>query len=233
MTIDRNTNWNYRDQRTKLLSLGVSDGDWTKLDAIIASRHARKDEIMQRLHLSHADRVLDLGSGMGFIAEIISPEVAELHCADISEIYLDDCRNRVSLLPNATCHQISYADLSRLYGRRINKVYSTLLFIHFNFYDIILYLRELSKVLEADGLLYFDYNDGDRFYLNQAEDTFNSHIEIYKENREHWIFGCMHMTSRTLLNHIAPQIGFSVVENWPSKVSFSQMLLRKVSEPQA
>src|SRR5262249_52527643 len=146
---------------------------------------------------------------------------------DLSNTYLSDCRRRVASLGNVECHQLGYADLSALYGRRISKVYSTLLFIHFNFYDFVLYLRELHKVLEPGGLLYFDYNDGDRFSLDSAEDTFNHHIAIYADNRESWIFQCMHMGSSTLIRNIAPQIGFSVVENWPSTQCFSQMLLRK------
>src|SRR5262249_22541868 len=139
--------WEFADDRSKRLALGVSGGDWTDLDAIIASRHARKPEIMSRLGLTATDRVLDLGSGMGFIAEVIAPEVERLYCADLSSTYLSDCRRRVASLGNVECHQLGYADLSALYGRRISKVYSTLLFIHFNFYDFVLYLRELHKVL--------------------------------------------------------------------------------------
>jgi hypothetical protein len=96
----------------------------------------------------------------------------------------------------------------------------------------VLYLQELHKVIEPDGLLYFDYNDGDRFDLNLAEDTFNDHLKMYAENREHWIFGCMHMTSFTVLKHVAPQIGFRVLENFPSEDCFSQMLLQR-AEPRA
>jgi hypothetical protein len=97
-----------------------------------------------------------------------------------------------------------------------------------NFYDIVLYLTELNKVLEPEGLLYFDYNDGDRFSLAVKDDSFNGHLAIYKENREHWIFGCMHMTSLGVLKNIAPQLGFDVITNWTSAHCFSQILLQKV-----
>lgn len=229
MGVDRNVNWNYTDSRKKMAALGWPTKDWTDLDAIVASRHARKPEIMHRLQLTAQDHVLDLGSGMGFIAEVIAPEVERLCCADVSEVYLRDCKTRLAHLSNVDLCRMTYADLSPLYKFRFTKAYSTLLFIHFNFYDIVLYLAELAKVMAPGGLVYFDYNDGERFSLGNNQDSFNEHLKIYKENREHWIFGCMHMTSQSVLRHIAPQIGFDVMENWTSDTSYSQMLLRKKS----
>jgi cyclopropane fatty-acyl-phospholipid synthase-like methyltransferase len=223
-------NWEIEGKEAKLLALGAP-GNVPDLDAVILARHARQNEIVDRLALSRKDVVLDLGSGMGFLAEVLAPQVARLHCADISETFLTDCRARLAPFGNVECHQIEYANLSALYGKNINKAYATLLFIHFNFYDIFFYLTELNKVLEPGGLLYFDYNDGDRFSLAEKTDSFHGHLALYKENREHWIFGCMHMTSLGVLKNIAPQLGFSVVKNWPSTQCFSQILLRK--NPQA
>jgi cyclopropane fatty-acyl-phospholipid synthase-like methyltransferase len=226
---ETNPNWNHQDDRSKLMSLGVSGGDWRDMAAIIASRHARKPEIASRLSLCPDDRVLDLGSGMGFIAEVIAPEVAQLHCADVSEVYLSDCSQRIATLPNVAHHQIAYADLSAVYGKGITKAYATLLFIHFNFYDFVLYLRELHEVLEPGGLLYFDYNDGNRINLSDPDDSINHQIAIYKDNRERWIFGCMHMGSQSVLRNIAPQLGFRVLDNWSSSQCFSHMLLRRAA----
>ena len=220
MSLKKSATWNFEGEKERLLALGAPDNS-TDLDVIIQSRRARRDEIFHILELKPSDRVLDLGSGMGFIAEIIAPEVARLYCADISESFLSDCRARLAAIANVEVLKIEYADLSPLYGQDINKAYATLVFIHFNFYDILYYLTELNKVLVAGGLLYFDYNDGERFSLNQKADSFHVHLAIYKENREHWIFGCMHMTSLGVLRNLAPQVGFEIRSNWQSDTCFS------------
>ncbi|MGB0087202.1 MAG: class I SAM-dependent methyltransferase [Rhodomicrobiaceae bacterium] len=222
------TKWNFKSQESKLLALGIPNNNTSDFDAIVASRWARKDELISRLNISLLDRVLDLGSGMGFLAEAIAPHAAKIYCADISDTFLDDCRRRVSLLDNVEVQKVGYADLSALYGRQINKVYATLLFIHFNFYDIVFYLQELNKVMDIEGLLYFDYNDGERFSFEEKTESFNGHLAIYKENREHWVFGCMHMTSYGILKNLAPQLGFQLLNNWPSSSVFSCMLMEKI-----
>ncbi len=225
---DRNLDWNFFDERSKLLALGVHNQDTSDIKVTIAERHDRKSELVERLRLSPTDHVLDLGSGMGFTAQVIAPLVARLHCADVSEQFLEDCRQNTRGLQNVECHRITYADLGPLSSKGIQKCYATLLFIHFNFYDILFYLKELRNVLADGGLLYFDYLDGERFNLHNSADSFHEHLAIYKASREHWIFGCMHMTSLGILRNLVPQVGFKIVQNWTSETSFSQLLLQKV-----
>jgi hypothetical protein len=123
-----------------------------------------------------------------------------------------------------------YADFSKHIPQRATKIYSLLLFIHFNCFDFLYYLVECNRVLELGGLVYFDMNDGDRFKLHDGADSFNKHIPIYKANRVNWIFGCMHLYSLTMLRNIAPQIGFQLETTWFGSTSFTQVLLRKVGE---
>jgi cyclopropane fatty-acyl-phospholipid synthase-like methyltransferase len=227
--LDANPQWDFEGENAKLLALGVRDQDTSDLAAIVASRHARKPEIMARLSLQKQDIVLDLGSGLGFIAEVIAPEVSKVHCCDISANFLNDCKQRTQQLSNIECHKIEYADLSAAYGKHINKAYSTLLFIHFNFYDIVYYLQELNKVLVRGGLLYFDFNDGERYRLDNKDDSFQEHIALYKRARESWVFGCMHMTSARILEKLAPQLGFCIIGHWTTNTAFSQMLLEKTA----
>jgi cyclopropane fatty-acyl-phospholipid synthase-like methyltransferase len=143
-----NSAWEFDGEDSKLLALGAPQNVPDR-SAVIEGRHARKAEIVPRLHLNQKDHVLDLGSG--FLAEVIAPEVARIHCADVSTTFLTDCRERLTHVPNVEFHHITYADLSPLYGKGIIKAYATLLFIHFNFYDLFFYLNELNKVLPIGG----------------------------------------------------------------------------------
>jgi cyclopropane fatty-acyl-phospholipid synthase-like methyltransferase len=222
-----NPTWDFEKESDKLLAIGTPNGT-VDLDTVILSRRARKEEIFGRLELAPADRVLDLGSGMGFIAEFVAPEVRWLYCADISASYVSECRARLARLSNVTVQKIEYADLSPFNDCEIDKAYSTLVFIHFNFYDLFFYLTELNKTLKLGGKLYFDYNDGERFSLAENGDSFHSHLRQYKEHRESWIFGCMHMNSYAVLCNLAPQLGFEIQSNWTSGTSFSHILLKKV-----
>jgi hypothetical protein len=223
--------WNFEDRNAKLLALGASDGRTADFDRMVRERHAREPEILSRLQLGAGqDIVMDLGSGMGIVGEVIAPHVGQLHCCDISETFLADCRSRLSRFANVHYHQISYADLSALHGIGVNKGYATLLFIHFNFYDLVLYLSETNKIMATGGLFYFDFNDIGQFNLNNPDDTFNLQIPIYKENRLNWVFECMHMSSIHTIRHIAPQLGFNVLGHWTGTACFSQCLVQKVRD---
>jgi cyclopropane fatty-acyl-phospholipid synthase-like methyltransferase len=90
-----NPTWDFEKETDRLLALGTPN-DTVDLDEIILSRRARREEIFGRLELAPTDHVLDLGSGMGFIAEFVAPEVRWLYCAEISDNYVSECRARLS-----------------------------------------------------------------------------------------------------------------------------------------
>ncbi len=81
--------WQFNSERDKLFALEVNDeSEVENLDAIVKSRHARADRIINLLRIGSDDVVLDLGSGLGFVAEKIAPRCSYLHCADISPLFL-------------------------------------------------------------------------------------------------------------------------------------------------
>jgi len=229
-----NEKWEFDDDKRRRLALGVhgvKDGE-TDDQAVIASRHARLPEVSSRLALNKADRVIDLGSGMGYLAEVVAPKVRSLTCVDISSSFLELAKARHAGLGLQNVDHVltDYADFSKHVHVRATKIYSLLLFIHFNCFDFLYYLVECNRVLEPNGLVYFDMNDGDRFKLHDPLDSFNKHIPLYKPNRVKWIFGCMHLGSLTMLRNIAPQIGFQFEATWFGPTAFTQVLLRKVAE---
>jgi cyclopropane fatty-acyl-phospholipid synthase-like methyltransferase len=219
-------NWNYSGDEAlyQLGTFGIS----SDLEQVAQNRYERADRIAGLLNMEPRDVVLDLGSGMGFMAERMAPKVARVHCADVSETYMHDCRARVGKLPNVETHVIPYADLSALRGIGISKAYSALLFIHFNFHDLTLYLREVHSILEAGGLFFFDFNDSDSFRYGNALDSFNQHIGDYRRRRHEWVFGCMHMISGVTLRNILPQLGFRIAAMYPSRSAFTEIVVQKV-----
>jgi hypothetical protein len=92
-----NPQWNFTSENEKLLALGVHNKR-ANFNEVVAARYARKDEISSRLNLQPADIGMDLGSGMGFIAEVIAPMIQRLHCCDISTSFIADCKTRTEPL---------------------------------------------------------------------------------------------------------------------------------------
>ncbi|MBK7645020.1 MAG: class I SAM-dependent methyltransferase [Planctomycetes bacterium] len=229
-----NAKWEFQDEKKARLALGVFgvEGGETDDEAVVRSRHARLSEISSRLALTKNDRAIDLGSGMGYLAEVVAPRVKSLVCVDISPSFLEQAKARHERKGVANVEYVltEYADFSKHVVQKATKIYSLLLFIHFNFYDFLYYLVECNRVLEVGGQVYLDFNDGDRFKLHDPADSFNTHIPLYKPNRVNWIFGCMHMGSLTMLRNLAPQIGFQIDATWFGTTAFTQVLLRKTGE---
>ena len=219
-------NWNYTGEEAlyQLGTFGIS----SDLSLVAQNRQQRANHIATLLRLLPQDVVLDLGSGMGFMAQHLAPQVKQLHCADISETYLQSCRERVGNLTNVSLHHIAFADLKTLRRKGITKAYSALLFIHFNTQEALLYLQELHKVLPQGGLLFFDFNDGELFHFDNLQDSFNSHIADYRRRREEWAFGCMQMLSSTTLRNVLAQVGFREVSVHYSRSAFTEMVVERI-----
>lgn len=229
MATELHETWDYSDPAEKLYQLGTFGIHPSDIGLIAQNRYERADKIARLINIEPNDVVLDLGSGMGFMAERLAPWVCWLHCADVSATYMDDCRKRVGHMANVETHIVPYADLSALDAKGISKAYSALLFIHFNFYDLSYYLREVHRILNPGGLFFFDFNDGDNFRYDNTLDSFNAHIADYRNRRPEWIFGCMQMNSGTTLRTILPQIGFETVGLYPSRSAFTEIVVRKIA----
>lgn len=221
--------WDYSDPAEKLYQLGTFGIHPSDIGLIAQNRHERADRIARLIEIEPHDVVLDLGSGMGFMAERLAPRALWFHCADVSPTYMDDCRKRVAHISNVETHLVPYADLSALDGKGVSKAYSALLFIHFNFYDLTYYLREVNRILNMGGLFFFDFNDGDNFRYDNPLDSFNSHIDDYRKRWPEWLCGCMQMSSGATLRAILPQIGFEIAALYPSRSAFTEIVVRKIA----
>jgi hypothetical protein len=178
--------WESRDDDHNLLvkCVGYNYGPHPEqcLSQVRADRGGYGDTVAYRMRLNKEDSVLDLGSGCGFVGRAIAPQVKMLHCCDLSRSFLGFCRRELAEFANVECHLIGYADFSALREMGINKVYSTAVWIHFNFYDMVHYLTALRDLLPGGGSLYFDYADAE--YLCDLDDpAFKQHAAGYRSDR--------------------------------------------------
>jgi cyclopropane fatty-acyl-phospholipid synthase-like methyltransferase len=201
-------NWEARDL-TELLTLlvGKTYGPdvVSQLELIKQTKYFESQNIKKYLELTPQDTVIDLGSGCGFIADALAPDVAHLWCADISKSFLDYAKKVTQKHANVTCQQIEFGKLSGL--PQVTAMYSVAVFIHFNLYDCYLYLTQCYNCLESNGRLLFNFlNDK---YLDTTASTWQRHTNRYFENRDS-LFTNLHYNSDTAIEKIIRQIGFHI-----------------------
>lgn len=127
--------WDYKDLRSLLLAnIGYEFGESPEqhMDGIRKARTMIGAVISRAMEFGPDDTVADLGSGCGFVASGTAPHVGKLYCLDISEDFLDRCREELSSFSNVEYHLMPFADLSSLKGAGVNKIYAHAVFIHFN-----------------------------------------------------------------------------------------------------
>lgn len=201
-----------------------------RIDEIRASRYAYGQRICSVLDISPDDTVADFGSGCGFVTRAACERAGRVHCLDLNQAFLDFTRNELSDLDNTSCHQIGYASVPLLDGC-VDKVFSTAVFIHFLYYDVLFNLIELNRILRTGGLLHFDILDADVIDLATTT-AFRSHLEIYKDS----VRGDGYMlqpVSLTSIKNLAPQLGFACVSTHHIEGAddVAEVLLRKVAPP--
>lgn len=174
---------------------------------IIKSHEAKN--IIELLSLTKHDTVVDLGSGCGFIARALAPQVDKLYCLDISQDFLSYCKHETEHNSNVECHLIEYADLSPLQDLNITAIYSTALFIHFNLYDVYHYINACYNHLPVGGRLMFDFLNSQK--LDITDSTFKRHSTAYLNNP-------LALSTYTYYNHpetvekIYTQLGFKLLK---------------------
>ena len=109
------------------------------------------------LDLQAADRVFELGCGVGRIGRELAGEVAHWHGLDISENMLGVARERLAGAGDCAFSALNGPRLDALADASMDKGYCVAVFIHMDKEDFVLYLRDVARVLRPGGLFYFDH----------------------------------------------------------------------------
>lgn len=224
---DNNLNWEFKSDHDILVAcVGYNFGEKPeeKLDEIRVARGGYGWTVMDRMKLGPEDVVMDIGSGCGFVGRTIAPHVRALHCVDLSPDFLDYCRRELSEFENVSWHLIDYADLAAVKGKGINKVYSTAVWIHFNFYDLNHYLAALAEVMVPGGDLYFDYADPEGIPDGDGR-IFNEHFTHYRAHRAA-IANLVQYNGESAVRAALRRNGFRMTARWQTDAECYSVLAR-------
>lgn len=211
--MNANQKWEFEGVRDLLVAcVGYNFGPnpETRLDDIRRDREALGQLISHRMRLSKDDVVMDLGSGCGFVSRAVAPECALLFCVDISPDFNRYCKQELEHLPNVKFHLLPRNfDLTLVEGNGINNVYSTAVWIHFNFFDMYHYLSAIQKLLPAGGKLYFDYADPARISMGgpNSERILSEQLGWYLRSPEQ-IFTMVKFNGLTSVEFLLNRTGF-------------------------
>ena len=201
--------WEFNDRKKLLYALvGYDFGPdpESRLDEIRAYKKKEARFLMDALKPGPTDRIVDLGSGCGFIGRVFAPLCERLFCVDISSEFMSFCKEELREFSNVQFHQMEFAKLGFLANERINKGYSNAVFIHFNFFDMVLYFRQLFEVLEPGGLFVFGMSDTDCLDIT-ADRYFGIVLDKYRDCRREPTL--MHWNSASAVCVAATKIGFT------------------------
>lgn len=227
MTDEMKRNWDFVEKRQLLFALvGFDFGQEpeTKLDEIRDYKKKESAFLLNTLKPTKDDVVMDLGSGCGFIARVMAPLCKEIYCLDISNEFLRFAREELQQFNNVDFHRMSYGDLHYLDDKRITKGYANAVFIHFNFFDVVVYLQEIYRILVPGGLFMFGLSNTDCLDL-RSDRYFSMVMGDYVKQRSS-VATLMQWNSAHGVCSAARQIGFEATELWAAQGS-AMILVRK------
>ncbi|MGZ4395472.1 MAG: class I SAM-dependent methyltransferase [Gaiellaceae bacterium] len=107
-------------------------------------------------------RVLDFGCGAGRLTRHVAPKVAEVICADMSPLLLDEAKQALAGAGNVRFVQTDGATLAGIADESVDLVYAQGVFSFLDPNPMLAALDEIRRVLRPDGHLVFNAYTVDR-----------------------------------------------------------------------
>jgi SAM-dependent methyltransferase len=115
--------------------------------------------LVDRLEIGPRHRVLEIGVGVGRIAEHLAPRCAAFHGVDISRGMVEVASRRLAPLPNVTLDVLDGSHLAPCADATYDRVYAQIVFIHIDREDVYNYMLETARVLKPGGRAWFQTNN--------------------------------------------------------------------------
>jgi ubiquinone/menaquinone biosynthesis C-methylase UbiE len=124
--------------------------------ALLECSEVNRRWLAETVGLRREDTILDVGCGVGRMAQVLAPACREWIGADVSPNMLSYARNRTAAFNNVRLVEISGYDLAPIADASIDLAYCMVVFCHLNVYDRYNYVRECYRVLRPAGRIFID-----------------------------------------------------------------------------
>lgn len=147
--------WNHKSPDA-VAAMSAVDGSPDETTLRLTGRYTAR-QLQAALAFAPADRVFEIGCGVGRIGRELLPLIGQWSGLDISENMLGVTRQRLGDDPRVQLHALDRPSLSALADGSQDKGYCVAVFIHMDKEDFAHYLHEVARVLRPGGLFYFDH----------------------------------------------------------------------------
>jgi len=113
--------------------------------------------LVSKMGIAKDDHVLEVGVGVGRIAEHIVPLCARFAGTDISANMIELAKKRLEGLGKVDLYASDKSDLSMFPDNTFDKVFFQVVLIHLDREDAFHYMREARRVLKPGGLAWFQF----------------------------------------------------------------------------
>lgn len=147
-----------RDKTSAYLAVaGKPFGEMPTEESLSEHGKATAEAILRTLEIGPSDSVLEVGVGVGRIAEHIAPSCRHFTGLDISTNMIKLARERLKNFSNITLLAHQQSDLSPFPDAAFTRIFFQVVLIHLDREDAFHYLRESYRVLSAGGRGWFQF----------------------------------------------------------------------------
>lgn len=155
MTFDNYAGFWEQQAQTKEGAIAAVDGSASE-DIVQLTGQWSARLVQTALYLKGAERVLELGCGVGRIGRELAPRCRYWQGVDISGNMLNVARERLASQENIGLCRLQRTSLEMFEDGSFDRAYSVAVFCHLDKEDLFLYLKELHRVLNQKGLVYVE-----------------------------------------------------------------------------
>lgn len=170
-----------------LIGLDFGNEPWNRVPEIIASKEKEALYVLNEMGLQHANGLhgLEIGVGMGHQTKVYAARAAKLYACDISDSYLARARKYCADQKQIEFHYMKFGDLSFIPANTLDFAIIHNVMIHLNFYEILLYLRQVHAAMKSGGKFFFDIMDVEKidFENDSLFKLMNTQVHVAPENR--------------------------------------------------
>jgi ubiquinone/menaquinone biosynthesis C-methylase UbiE len=204
------------------LTVGTTFGNspMNQLHQVRQLKIYESQRIKKYLLLKKSDRVIDLGSGPGFIADSLAGEVDHIHCVDVNSDFIQWANVTLQHHSNISYHLIEHGKLNAL--PMVTAIYANQVFSQSNLYDIYQYLSECHRVLIVGGRMIFEIVNDE--HLDVTSNTWQNQNKSYQTKPFERI--TIYNNKNTVVRMIQ-QIGFDLIKTFDDKEHTYFVIIKK------